>query len=217
MSTNFYCARTVDTGIRFLRPLAEMGVKDIRISNDYLHYKKPEASPAKHTLEAAARLGLPTTLVRVSTPGENQSYQNGGEIATKVIDKRFMFTGRAAETISGRIPGNDWGEFEVCPREDLADPDQMYIDAFGYVQICPGIAIGNICEKPLHTIVEEYVPSNHDLIKYLLLQGPAGVIREFNLQPTKKFVGPCHCCYSARGELIDLLPEIVAPRHVYGY
>jgi len=217
VSTNGYFARNVDTGIRFLRPLAEMGVKNLRISNDNLHYKKPETSPAKHTLEAAAKLGLPTTLVRVSFPGESQSYQDGGEIATMVIDKRLMFTGRAAETISDWKPDNDWRGFEVCPRKDLGDPDELYIDAYGYVQICPGIAIGNICEKPLHAIIKGFIPFEHDLIRYLLRQGPAGVIRNFNLQSTKKFVEPCHCCYSVRGELIDRFPEIIAPRHVYGY
>ena len=38
VETNRHFARTESTGLRSLRPLAEMGVKDIRVSKDFLHF-----------------------------------------------------------------------------------------------------------------------------------------------------------------------------------
>jgi MoaA/NifB/PqqE/SkfB family radical SAM enzyme len=65
VETNGYFARSIEAGIRFLRPLAEMGINDIRISNDSWHYKNPEISPASKAVKAAQKLGIPTTVVHI--------------------------------------------------------------------------------------------------------------------------------------------------------
>ena len=215
--TNGYFARTVDAGVRFLRPLAQMGVKDIRISNDILHYKNPETSPAKRALTAAKKLGLPTTLVRIAHPWDQELSGNGTDSADNVLDKRLMFAGRAGETLSEGLPVSEWQTFTRCPRPDLTDPEEVFIDAYGYVQICPGIAIGNACEAPLHDIIENFDPQSHAILKLLKAKGPSSLVNDSADLPAEKFVGPCHCCYSIRRHLIDHYPDCFAPRQVYGF
>jgi hypothetical protein len=194
-----------------------MGVKEISISNDYLHYKNPRNSPARRALIAAQGLGLPTTLVQVKLPGEEYFYGNDIDLASKVDEQRLMFTGRAAETITEKMPSSGWHQFNICPRVDLHDPEEVFVDAYGYVQICPGIAIGNIWNSALHTLIRDFDPSEHQILKSMLTEGPAGLIRANGLQPSSDYVEPCHCCYSVRRELIDKYQDVLAPRQVYGF
>ena len=73
VETNGYFARTEEAGMRFLRPLAAMGIQDIRISNDRLHYRNPDSSPARRAMNAAQQLGIATTLVRIPFPEEKDT------------------------------------------------------------------------------------------------------------------------------------------------
>lgn len=93
----------------------------------------------------------------------------------------------------------------------------MYIDTYGYVQICPGIAIGNAWERPLHRIIEEFNPNGHPVIGPLFNAGPVGLIQVSGVQPDNEYVEPCHSCYSTRRKLIERYPHLIAPRNVYGY
>ncbi len=217
IETNGYFARTEETGVRFLRPLAAMGIKDIRISNDRWHYKNPENSPASRALTAAQILGIPTTLVRIPFPEKSAIENQGTQYNTNIIEPRLMFAGRAVDTMQSKQKAHPPNSFTKCPRQDLDAPQRVYVDAYGFVQICPGIAIGNACEKPLNQIIENYEIEQHDIFFQLYTKGPAELIESTNLNPEQKFVDACHCCYIARQNLIDRYPDLLGPRHVYGY
>lgn len=217
VETNGYFARTEAAGLRFLRPLAEMGVKEIRVSNDFLHYKNTSNSPAKHALTAAQQLGMSATLVRIPFPEADNSKQNEKCSVTNILEPQLMFSGRAADTLVAGSHSFDWKTFTRCPRGDLGAPKQVFVDAYGFVQICPGIAIGNACEKPLHTIIQDFDLHEHEILHPIHTQGPSGLIRISNLQPEREYVGPCHCCYLTRQALIDQYPELLGPRNVYGF
>jgi hypothetical protein len=217
IETNGYFARNQEAGVRFLRPLAEMGIQDIRISNDLLHYKRPNISPANHALSAAQQLGIPTTLVYIRTPIENEIMNPGMVETTHTLQPRLMFIGRASDTmIDGRQTYHS-DTFTQCPRQDLASPGRVYIDAYGFVQICPGIAIGNACNEPLDQIINDYQVQEHAIFRPLYTKGPAGLVEATNLTLGVEFVDACHCCYTARKNLIDYYPDLLGPRHVYGY
>ena len=217
VETNGYFARTIEAGVRFLRPLALMGVKDIRISNDFLHYKNPETSPAKRALKAAKKLGLPTTLVRIAHPGIQELPGKSISLADNVLERRLMFIGRAIKSLLGGLPTSNWQEFTSCPRTDLTDPEEVFIDAYGYVQVCPGIAIGNAGEAPLHEIIENFGLQSHAILRILKIKGPSGLMKDSSVHPDAEYVSPCHCCYSIRRDLIDHYPDWFAPRQVYGF
>ena len=217
VETNGYFARTEEAGLRLLRPLATMGVNDIRISNDRLHYKNPDTSPATKALNAARRLGIPTTLLRIPFPNEPDTGNPVEDEWTHIIEPRLMFNGRAAETMltGRRVYPSD--TFTKCPSRNLEDPERLHVDAYGFVQICPGIAIGNIFEEHLYQIVENYNVQEHLITRHLYASGPSGLMERTSLNQDKKFVDACHCCYTARLELIDSYPDLLGPRQVYGF
>lgn len=217
VETNGYFARTIAAGRRFLRPLAELGVKDIRISNDSLHFKNPNKSPAMNAIAAAQQLGISTTVISITHPYVEMPTPDEISPEVNVIEKRLMFSGRAVDMIVAKDQFFDWKTFTECPRRDLSDPDQLFVDAYGFVQLCPGIAIGNANVHPLHIIINNFNINKHEILHPLHTAGPSGLIRKFKLQSEREFAGPCHCCYMARRELLDIHPELLGPRNVYGF
>ena len=217
VETNGYFARTDEAALRLLRPLANMGVEDLRVSNDAMHYQNPWTSPANRALSAARTLGIPNTLVRIATPGKTGDNPTSAPHADRINEPRFMYTGRAAEIYAKKNQKVDWSTLNRCPREDLADPDQVFVDAYGFVQICPGIAMGNACETPLNDILSNYDIQSNQVLSILADQGPAGLIELSGLPPGKKIVDACHGCFASRKQLIDEYPGLLGPRHVYGF
>ena len=74
-----------------------------------------------------------------------------------------MYTGRAAEIFADQAPATGPAGLCSCPRSDLQDPDRLFIDAYGFVQLCPGIAIGNACKEPIDEIVNTYDLESHNM------------------------------------------------------
>ena len=107
--------------------------------------------------------------------------------------------------------------FAECPRYDLISPDRLYIDAYGFVQICPGIAIGNIHKDSLIQIIKGFRRNKNYILRTLIERGPNGLIQETELNPNEKYVDACHCCYAARLALLDEYPDLLGPRQVYGF
>ena len=217
VETNGYFARTEEAAYRLLRPLARMGVEDLRVSNDFLHYRNPSTSPAIKALDAARKLSIPTTLVQVSLPGSDKANPTTSPHADRIVEPRFMYTGRAAEIFTGLETGTYPARLRSCPRNDLQAPDRVYIDAYGFVQLCPGIAIGNAWRDPIDEIINRYDLKSHDILRIIENNGPAGLLEENRLPAETKIVDACHGCYAARKQLVDLYPELLGPRHVYGY
>jgi hypothetical protein len=217
VETNGYFARTEESALRMLRPLANMAVEDLRVSNDSIHYKNPTTSPANRALIAARELGIPTTLVQVSPPGSNGTNPASSPHADRIDQPRFIYAGRAAELFADQILGVEHATLTSCPGHDLTDPDRVYIDAYGYVQICPGIVMGNARQAPLNEIITNYDAKNHDILGVLAEFGPAGLIEQSGLPSDTKIVDACHGCYKSRKQLIDEYPDLLGPRHVYGY
>lgn len=216
VATNGFFARSVDAGIRYLRPLANMGIREVCISNDFFHYKNPETSPAIRALEAAQKLNLNTKWAFISEPGTEITDVDQSSPTLEVTHPRLMFAGRAADTLTVDLSSSSWISFNCCPRSDLNQPEQIYIDATGNAQICPGIAIGNAWEQPLHAIIDNFHSANHAILGPLAEGGPAKLIRTLNIEPNMEYVDACHCCYSIRRDLIDQYPNQLAPRHIYG-
>lgn len=217
VETNGYFARTEEAAQRMLRPLAAMGVEDLRVSNDAVHYLKPWNSPASRAIAAAHDLGIPTTLVQVYPPGTKDSKPYTSPYAERVDELRFMYAGRAVETYADQKAGIHWSELTACPRGDLSNPERLFIDTYGYVQICPGIAIGNACHEPLNRILMNFDARSLSILGTLIAQGPAGLIERSSLPEDSKFFDACHGCFLARKQMIDSYPDELGPRLVYGF
>jgi hypothetical protein len=214
--TNGYFARSEETAGRFLQPLKDMGVAKLCVSDDPLHYRSTQDSPAKRTLRAAYRLGLPAGRVCVESSSASQSLdpgRMGPEIGTTFLLK---WRGRAADKLPPLLPFEAWDTFTRCPNENLADPHRLDIDAYGNVQICQGISIGNAWETRLSGLLEDYHADAHPIVAPLHQGGPAALARAHRFETAETYADACHLCYTTRQALVDRFPAYLAPRQVYG-
>ena len=136
-------------------------------------------------------------------------------VRTEALSKAFNGI-RAVEKLTEGLPTRNWEEFKTCPHEELEHPKRVHIDAYGNVQMCQGISMGNMWTKPLSELVKDYNGHTHPISGPLLRGGPAQLAREYGLEHEDEYIDECHFCYLMRRALIDRFPEYVAPRQVYG-
>ncbi|MGD9200434.1 MAG: hypothetical protein PVI26_02625, partial [Chitinispirillia bacterium] len=173
-------------------------------------------SPAKYAIAAAENLGMPTYSLRKTKPQVNQNTEATQEKGKPEISGGIKLRGRAVEKYADSLPGICREELKECPYEDLEDPKRVHIDAYGHVQICQGISIGNCWKTPLSQLIRNYEALKHPVCGPLIRGGPICLLKEYNLGLKEEYVDECHLCYAARLELLDKFPDYLAPRQVYG-
>ena len=213
--TNAYGAISEDDAEVWLRPLAELGIADLSISDDSFHYGE-EDSPAKRALAAAGKLGIPTSTICIQKPFVEATPSQVQEKGKPVIGGGAMFRGRAVEKLSMGLPGKPWSELVQCPHEDLQSPSRVHVDPYGHVHVCQGLSIGNIWQRPLSILALEYKAGSHPICGPLAEGGPALLARQYDVEHKKEYVDECHFCYLVRRALVDKYPEYLAPRQIYG-
>jgi len=128
----------------------------------------------------------------------------------------IVFRGRAAAKLSRYAELKDWRLFTTCPYEDLEKPSRLHVDAYGNIQICQGINMGNIWERPLEELVRDYDPSTHPVCGPLIRGGPALLANELGYTPPPEGVADaCHLCWLARKSCRKKYPGILEPAQVY--
>ena len=213
--TNGYFGRSEEAAVRFLKPLVALGLNRIFISNDRFHYKNTIDSPAKRAIDAAVKLGLPITRIKISestSPVQNQVPEN-----VHVIEEThpLLMVGRANERLKFDLPLSDWRSFTVCPFKDLQDPDTLFIDPLGNAQICQGISIGNIWVDHLSVLMEQFDIDSHPIYGPIVHNGPKGLVDEYRIIPLQEYQNACQMCYSLRRLLLSRFPEYLSPPQVY--
>ncbi len=209
--TNGYWATDPKDSELWLKPLARLGIFDLTVSDDELHYGKDLLRPSKCAVEVATKLGLPVHTICKTKP-EIRTAQGGGV----EISGGTKLKGRAVEKFASELPVRNWKDFVKCPYEELADPKRVHIDCYGNVQVCQGISIGNCWETPLSELFRKYNPGKHPICGPLIKGGPAFLVREHALSVDEKYVDECHLCYVARLALLKKFPEHLSPKQVYG-
>ncbi|MBI5034237.1 MAG: radical SAM protein [Chloroflexi bacterium] len=211
--TNGHFATSEEDAALWLKPLAEIGIADLSISDDGFHSDAVE-SPAKRAIRAARELHLPVDSICIDAPTvESKSAREKGE---PIVGGGVRFRGRAVEKLTQGLPRIHWQEFTECPHEDLSDPGRVHMDAYGNVQLCQGLCMGDAWQTPLSTLVKNYDVASHPIAGLLASGGPALLVKEFNLAHEDSYVDACHLCYSARKALMNRFPEFLAPKQVYG-
>jgi hypothetical protein len=214
--TNAYWATLEEDAELWLEPLHDAGLSDISISDDAFHYEDTEASPARHALNAASKLGISTGSISIDNPTVNGDADREQEKGNPVVGGGVMFRGRAVEKLIEGLPGRSWEEYAECPYEDLRDPKRVHLDAYGNVHLCQGLSMGNMWDVPLSKLVKQYDADSHPICKPLVNGGPALLARECGIPHEDKYVDACHMCYLVRQALVDRFPQYLAPRLVYG-
>jgi pyruvate-formate lyase-activating enzyme len=203
--TNAYYATSDEDVELWLRPLYELGVLDLSISDDTFHDEDEKNTPARRALNAARRMGIPVSSICIEKP-----------TVETVISGDLRFRGRAAEKLVEGLPTRGWAEFTECPHEDLEDPERVHLDPYGNVHLCQGLSMGNMWETPLSTLVKSYNPDSHPICRPLLKGGPALLAKEYDVEHQDEYVDACHFCYLTRLTLIEKFPQYLTPAQVYG-
>jgi len=212
--TNAYWATSVDDANEWLRPISEIGISGLSISDDVYHYDLTEENLAKYAYEAARELGLPVGKITIEDP---KKYLKEIEWKGKpVIEGRVLFKGRAAEKLVEGLPKKPWKHFEKCLDEDFLNQSRVHIDPFGYVHVCQGITIGNMNKTSLNDILNSFNAEKHPICGPILRGGPVELVKKYHVKHEKDYVDECHLCYSARLKLRKKFPQILAPDQMYG-
>ncbi len=214
--TNAYWATAEKDAELWLMPLADLEVADLSVSDDAFHHGDQEDNAAKRALRAAGRLGMTADSICIDEPAVATGPETGQARGQPVIGGGAMFRGRAVEKLVGGLPRRPWEELTECPHETLHDPGRVHLDAYGHVHLCQGLSMGNMWEKPLATLVQEYDPDSHPICGPLLEGGPAELARRYQVAHEEAYVDECHFCYALRLALLDRFPHYLAPRQVYG-
>lgn len=213
--TNAYGAVSEDDAEVWFRPLADLGVAYISISDDSFHYGEGE-SPAKRGLAAARKLGIPNAPVCIQRPFIEAMPGQDQDKGAPVIGGGAMFKGRAVEKLITGLPRRPWHELKQCPYEDLQSPSRVHVDHYGHVHLCQGLSMGNMWQRPLSVLSNEYVADSHPICGPLVKGGPALLARRYDVNPEAEYVDECHFCYLVRRALINRFPEYLTPCQVYG-
>ncbi len=209
--SNGYWASSVSDAEEWLRPFVGL-VEDLAISNDFFHCGVAVGERPQNAVAAANRLGISTGTISIAQPGVDAK-QTHGQIEG---EGAVMFRGRAVEKLAERWDSHPWEGFDSCPHEDLVEPGRVHLDPLGNLHICQGISIGNLFEKPLKQICEEYDVDSHPICGLLHSGGPAALVTEYNLEHASSYADACHLCYEARTRLRTRFPELLAPNQMYG-
>jgi hypothetical protein len=211
--TNGYWAVSEADAELWLRPLKDLGIEDLSISDDLFHSEDPEQSPARHAFQAAERLGLPTGRICIAKP---EVIEDGERHGAPVVGGDVSFRGRAVDTLLADLPTRHFACFTECTDEDLARPGRVHLDPFGNVFVCQGLSIGNTRDATIRETMRDYRPEQHPIVGPLLRGGPAELARTYGLPAGDQYTSGCHLCYLVRRGLLEQFPECLGPAQVYG-
>jgi len=214
--TNAYFATSEQDAELWLRSLLASGISELTVSDDFFHYEEEKDNPAKRTLAAAKKLGIPNSSICIKKPIVEIGIDKNQKKGALIIGGGAMFRGRAVEKLVKGLLQRSWQEFTECPYEDLKEPERVHIDAYGNVHLCQGLSMGNMWKTPLSDLIKNYNAELHPICSFLAKGGPALLCKEYNVKHKDKYVDACHFCYLIRLSLIDKFPQYLTPRQIYG-
>ena len=211
--TNGYWATDAKDAELWLRPLKELDLAGLSVSDDEFHYEDKE-NAARCAMRAAKKLHMSSSSITIETP--RLATKKGGRKGEPVVGGGIMFRGRAVEKLVDELPRRPWREFPECPYEDLRDPKRVHLDSYGNVHLCQGLSMGNMWRTPLSRLVKNYDVGKHPIAGPLEKGGPALLAKTHKVKHEDRYVDACHMCYAIRLALLDRFPECLAPRQCYG-
>lgn len=235
--TNGYWATDPDTARQQLTGLQAVGLDYILFSVDAFHQEHTPLERVAIGIDAARELGYRTIEIDNrclgSPDADNPFNQRTREIMShlaalcdlggvNVIEGPARMVGRAADELSSYLAAESTPP-AGCPLPDylsgdLNAPTGVEIHPGGWVNLCAGLALGNVQQRPLGEILADYDPDVHPIIHVLAQEGPTGLLRlaqSHGYSPAEGYVDGCHLCYEARRFLRPYYPDHLAPAHPY--
>jgi len=196
--TNGFWAERGRKAAGMLARLKDAGLASLMISTDEYHGGAEESRRARVAEAAARAVGIPATVAVTGIDG-------------------VRFRGRAAGRLARQMPQRSPGEMTCCPYERLDRPGRVHVDAFGYVHLCQGLAVGRAGSgDELRRLIRDYRPEEHPIAGPLLRGGPLELAKVYGLEVAAGYADACQMCYLSRRALRAGFPQFLGPEHVYG-
>ena len=214
--SNGFWATSSSNAELYIQSIEALKVDELMVSNDSYHYGDEIDNFATVAVDTGESSSCVVYQSAIDPPRVTDERKSEYDKAMPIVDSDVMFRGRAADLLTPGLPTKPWNELQECPYEDLVNPTRVHIDAYGNVQICQGLNIGNCWSESLSKIVSEYEPSQNPICSALNRGGPAQLIKEMGMKIDTEFVDECHACYVVRKQLLEKYPIILGPPQVYG-
>jgi hypothetical protein len=211
--SNAYWATTQADALIWLKPFADL-IEDLTISSDLYHHGQAKSHLVDNAILAGQQLGISVNLIEVARPEDCSASPAHGQIPQG--QSAVMYRGRAASALASQTGQKPWSTFTACPNEDLRNPGRCHLDPFGNLHICQGISIGNLFERTLKEICDNYDAEAHPICGPLASGGPAALVEQYDLVHAESYADACHLCYRCRESLRELFPTILTPDQMYG-
>jgi len=208
--SNAYWATSSAKAIELLRPFSGV-VEDLSISDDAYHGCKEGPRETTTARQAAEQLGIPVDFISISGPDAQDGCRQSADDESSVC-----YRGRAAVKLAPLAQHKAWNLFTECPWEDLRNPGRVHVDSLGNMHICQGLSIGNLIQRPLAEIMQDYDPDTHPVIGPLLSGGPVELVEKYALDHEGAYADACHLCYLSRAKLRDRFPGVLTLGQMYG-
>ena len=125
--TNAYWANAESDAELWLRPLMDLGIDDLSLSDDAFHQGENGVNTAQVARQVAERMGFPTGTICITEPEVTESPSSGSGKGKSVVGGDVIFRGRAAEKLVEGLPRRPWREFDECPHEDLQRLSRVHV------------------------------------------------------------------------------------------
>ena len=102
--SNGYWSTWVEDAQVWLNQLLDLGISDLSVNDDALHYGDLAHTPAKFAFAAAERLGISTCLISKTKPKVEQGTEPDGGKGKPEISGGIKTRGRAVEKFAGVYP-----------------------------------------------------------------------------------------------------------------
>ena len=139
--SNAYWATDPESAGLWLKPLIDLGLSDLGLSDDAFHTPEGKASPAQSAITAAKKLGLEAYSMCIEKPTVTVEEQ-GGKKGEPIVGGGVRFRGRAAECLVGGLPRTDSKASRECPDEDLKNPSRVLSATFTCARACSWATCG---------------------------------------------------------------------------
>ncbi len=214
--------------------LLEAGINSISFSVDSFHQEYIPLQHVINSIEACLKAGfmnISAGCVLIDSPQKNPF-----DSETKNLIKRLekipgltintgtgiSMIGKAAENLSAFYntvsPGNLLCNIKPWDGGDFKMLTSLTLDNYGFLSTCAGITIGNVLNKDIKKILQDYNPLTHPIIKILLSEGPAGLLelaKKAGYRGSDRFIDGCHCCFITRQYLRSHYRGILEPAMCY--
>ena len=238
IETNGFWATDDNTIRQRLKSLDELGMRRLKISCDPFHQEYVDIEPVRRLAsEAVETLGADRVLVRWQKylPVRQAGLDNPVDMKSLSPSQREQHYVRCVKEYPCRFTGRAAGKlaelFADKPLEALASKNcksaflgakGVHIDPYGNVfsGTCSGIILGNINQKSLENIWQEFQPAQNEIINTLFNYGPAGLLKEAEKHGYKAkrfYADKCHLCTDIRQFFYenDLYKSVIGPAECY--